>query len=226
MNERARPGRCARSTEARSDRDGSRRRPTSSSSAPRCSWRDGRDCSTSWPGWGAAGPLRRRTAGSVRRASLPARRRGGRARPARRRGRSGRLHRRAARRELAGLLLTTVRGVAPRPGPVAVLRDDDDATVLDCGDRGDLLVFPWLDGTPRPDVDLMVALEDPGSTTSPPRWCAGSGAARPRSGAGAAGRPIRGLGARPDLTPRLLRSGGSPEVAGADFGAEARALAP
>ena len=46
--------------------------------------------------------------------------------------------------QLAGLLLATVRGVAARPGPVAVLRDDDDATVLDCGDRGDLLVFPWL----------------------------------------------------------------------------------
>ena len=46
--------------------------------------------------------------------------------------------------QLAGLLLATVRGVEPRAGSVAVLRDDDDATVLDCGDRGDLLVFPWL----------------------------------------------------------------------------------
>src|ERR1700744_4196767 len=38
--------------------------------------------------------------------------------------------------QLAGLLLASVREVAPRPGPVAVLRDDDHATVLDCGDRG------------------------------------------------------------------------------------------
>ncbi len=64
--------------------------------------------------------------------------------------------------QLAGLLLATVRGVEARPGPVAVLRDDDDATVLDCGDRGDLMVFPWLQATPRPDVDLMVALEAAG----------------------------------------------------------------
>ena len=46
--------------------------------------------------------------------------------------------------QLAPLLLATVRGVETRPGPVAVLRDDDDATVIDCGDRGDLIVFPWL----------------------------------------------------------------------------------
>ena len=64
--------------------------------------------------------------------------------------------------QLAALLLATVRGVGPRPGPVAVLRDDDDATVLDCGDRGDLLVFPWLNAAPRPDVDLMVALDESG----------------------------------------------------------------
>ncbi len=51
--------------------------------------------------------------------------------------------------QLAGLLLATVRGVEARPGPVAVLRDDDDATVLDCGDHGDLLVFPWLQARRR-----------------------------------------------------------------------------
>ena len=55
-----------------------------------------------------------------------------------------------------------MRGVTPRPGPVAVLRDDADATVLDCGDRGDLMVFPWLSDEPRPEVDLMVALEAAG----------------------------------------------------------------
>ena len=71
------------------------------------------------------------------------------------------MHRRARDAQLAGLLLATVRGVETRPGPVAVERDDDDGTVLDCGDRGDLLVFPWL-RTPRPDVDLMVALEASG----------------------------------------------------------------
>ena len=72
------------------------------------------------------------------------------------------------------MLLATIRQVPPRPGPVGVLRDDDDAVVLDCGDRGDLMVFPWLDDRPRPDVDLMVALERRGSTTWRRRWCAGS----------------------------------------------------
>ena len=36
------------------------------------------------------------------------------------------------------------------PGPVGVVRDDEDAVVLDCGDRGDLMVFPWLDDGPGP----------------------------------------------------------------------------
>ena len=51
--------------------------------------------------------------------------------------------------QLGPLLLATVHGVETRPGPVAVLRDDADATVLDCGDRGDLMVFPWLADAPR-----------------------------------------------------------------------------
>jgi len=64
--------------------------------------------------------------------------------------------------QLAPLLLASVRGVATRPGPVAVVRDDEDATVLDCGDRGDLIVFPWLAPRGRADVDLMVALDEAG----------------------------------------------------------------
>ena len=43
-----------------------------------------------------------------------------------------------------------------------MLRDDEDATVLDCGERGDLVVFPWLVDAPRADVDLLVALEAAG----------------------------------------------------------------
>ena len=108
--------------------------------------------------------------------------------------------------QLAALLLAVVRGVAPRPGPVAVLRETSDATVLDCGDRGDLLFFPWLDAGLAPDVDLMVALE--GIRLQPHRRPAGAldlGAERSRGGARAAGRPLRGLGARPDVAPRLLR---------------------
>src|SRR5579859_4274251 len=64
--------------------------------------------------------------------------------------------------QLGPLLLATVRGVEPRPGPVAVVRDDADSTLLDCGDRGDLLVFPWLAEAPRPDVDFMMGIEEAG----------------------------------------------------------------
>jgi maltokinase len=64
--------------------------------------------------------------------------------------------------QLGPLLLADIRGVQARPGPVAVRRDNDEVTVLDCGDRGDLLVFPWLDVGPRPSVDLMVALDEAG----------------------------------------------------------------
>ena len=110
--------------------------------------------------------------------------------------------------QLAGLLLATVRGVAARPGPVAVLRDDEDATVLDCGDRGDLLVFPWLSETPRPDVDLMVALEESGfNHVAAPlvRWTWEG------RDLGVVQEPLAdrsgGLGAGPDLAARLLRVG-------------------
>ena len=127
--------------------------------------------------------------------------------------------------QLAGLLLATVRGVAARPGPVAVLRDDHDATVLDCGDRGDLLVFPWLSAAPRPDVDLMVALDESGfNHVAAPlvRWIWEG------SDLGVVQEPLADRSAGWALALSSLRdfyaSGGSPDVAGADFGTEARAL--
>ncbi len=127
--------------------------------------------------------------------------------------------------QLAGLLLATVRGVAARPGPVAVLRDEDDATVLDCGDRGDLLVFPWVEAAPRPDVDLMVALDESGfNHVAAPlvRWTWEG------SDLGVVQEPLADRSAGWALALTSLRDfyvcGGSPEVAGGDFGAEARAL--
>jgi maltokinase len=127
--------------------------------------------------------------------------------------------------QLAALLLATVRGVEARPGSVAVLRDDDDATVLDCGDRGDLLVFPWLDEAPRPDVDLMVALDESGfNHVAAPlvRWVWDG------SDLGVVQEPLADRSGGWALALTSLRdlyaSGGAPEVAGGDFGAEARAL--
>jgi maltokinase len=127
--------------------------------------------------------------------------------------------------QLAALLLAEVRGVEPRPGPVAVLRDDDDATVLDCGDRGDLLVFPWLDSEPRPDVDLMVALEASGfNHIAAPlvRWTWEG------SDLGVVQEPLADRSGGWALALTSLRdfyaAGGAPEAAGGDFGAEAREL--
>ena len=127
--------------------------------------------------------------------------------------------------QLAALLLAVVRGVETRPGPVAVIRDDDDATVLDCGDRGDLLVFPWLDDAPRPDIDLMVALEHSGfNHIAAPlvRWVWEG------SDLGVVQEPLADRSGGWALALTSLRdfyaAGGSPETAGADFGAEARAL--
>jgi len=127
--------------------------------------------------------------------------------------------------QLAPLLLATVRGVEPRPGPVAVLRDDDGACVVDCGDRGDITVFPWVRDAPRPDVDMMVALDEAGfNHIAAPlvRWVWGA------HDLGVVQEPLADRSGGWALALTSLRdfyaSGGAPEAAGADFGAEARAL--
>ena len=127
--------------------------------------------------------------------------------------------------QLAPLLLATIRQVAPRPGPVGVLRDDDDAVVLDCGDRGDLMVFPWLDERPRADVELLVALEAAGfNHVAAPlvRWVEDG------RDLGVVLEPLADRSGGWALALTSLRdfyaAGGSPEAAGGDFGDEARAL--
>ncbi|HXY28529.1 MAG TPA: hypothetical protein VEH82_09650 [Acidimicrobiales bacterium] len=127
--------------------------------------------------------------------------------------------------QLAPLLLATLRGVEPRPGPVGVVRDDDDATVVDCGDRGDLTVFPWPTDAARPDVDVLVALDEAGfNHVAAPlvRWTAEG------RDLGVAQEPLADRSSGWALAITSLRdfyaSGGAPEVAGGDFGAEARAL--
>jgi hypothetical protein len=89
--------------------------------------------------------------------------------------------------QLAPLTLAVIGGSRPRSGPVAPLRDDEQATVLDCGDRGDLWVFPWLYDGPHPALPLAVG---------PPG---------PRLRPGAARRPLRGLGPGTHLTARSVR---------------------
>jgi len=127
--------------------------------------------------------------------------------------------------QLAPLLLATVRGVRPRPGQVSVLRDEEDVTVIDCGDRGDLMVFPWLADGPRPEVDLMVALDEVGfNHVAAPlvRWVWEG------RDLGVVQEPLADRSGGWALALTSLRdfyaSRGSPEAAGGDFGAEARAL--
>jgi maltokinase len=127
--------------------------------------------------------------------------------------------------ELGPLLLATVRGVATRPGPISVLRDDADAIVLDCGDRGDVMVFPWLADTPRPDVDFMMGIEEAGfNHVAAPlvRWVWEG------RDLGVVLEPLADRSGGWALALTSLRdyyaSGGTPDAAGGDFGGEARAL--
>jgi maltokinase len=127
--------------------------------------------------------------------------------------------------QLAPLLLATIRGVEPRPGPVALIRDDDEGTILDCGDRGDLTVFPWLSDRPQPAVDFMVALEEAGfNHVAAPlvRWQWDG------RDLGVVQEPLADRSSGWALALTSLRDlyalGGRPESAGGDFGSEAHAL--
>jgi maltokinase len=127
--------------------------------------------------------------------------------------------------QLAPLALATIRRVAPRPGPVAVVRDDELATVLDCGDRGDLWVFPWLLDAPHPAVDFLVALDGAGfNHVAAPmaRWT------WDRRDLGLVQEPLTDRSGGWALALTSLRDlyslGGRPEAAGGDFGPAAHAL--
>jgi maltokinase len=127
--------------------------------------------------------------------------------------------------QLAPLLLASLRGTEPRPGPIAIQRDDNDATVIDCGDRGDLTVFPWLADRPRHEVDLLVALDEAGfNHVAAPlvRWVWEG------RDLGVVQEPLADRSGGWALALTSLRdlyaSGAAPEEAGGDFWAEARAL--
>ena len=127
--------------------------------------------------------------------------------------------------ELAPMVLAAVRGVDARPGTVVYLRDDEKVTVLDCGDRGDLTVFPWLRDGPRPAVDLLVALDAAGfNHVAAPlvRWTWEG------RDLGVVQEPMQGRAGGWALALTSLRdlfaAGGRPEAAGGDFGPEAHAL--
>jgi maltokinase len=127
--------------------------------------------------------------------------------------------------ELAPLALATIRGVDPRPGTVAYVRDEERVTILDCGERGDLTVFPWLRDQPRPSVDLLVALDAAGfNHVAAPlvRWTWEG------RDLGLVQEPMQGRSGGWALALTSLRdlfaSRVRPESAGGDFGSEAHAL--
>lgn len=127
--------------------------------------------------------------------------------------------------QLAPLLLATVRGVPSRPGPVALIRDDEEGTIVDCGDRGQLTVFGWLRDRPEPAVDFMVALEAAGfNHVAAPlvRW------QWEGHDLGVVQEPLADRSGGWALALTSLRDlyaqGGRPEAAGGDFGSEAQAL--
>jgi predicted trehalose synthase len=127
--------------------------------------------------------------------------------------------------QLAPLTLAVLRKVPPRPGPVAVVRDDSLATVLDCGDRGDLWVFPWLAERPHPAVDFLQALDGAGfNHVAAPlvRWTWEG------RDLGFIQEPLADRSGGWALAMTSLRDlyslGGRPEAAGGDFGPEAHAL--
>ncbi len=153
-------------------------------------------------------------------------RRGGRPRPARRRGRAGRLHRRAARRP-AGRAAAGRRCAAWRPDP-GRWRSSATTTTPPCSTAA-TGATSWCSrgSTTRrgPDVDLMVALDESGfNHVAAPlvRWVWEG------SDLGVVQEPLADRSGGWALALTSLRdfyaAGGSPEAAGADFGAEARAL--
>jgi maltokinase len=127
--------------------------------------------------------------------------------------------------ELGPLALATVRGVAPRPGPVELRREDELGTVLDCGDRGDLWVFPWPLEGPHPAVDFLMALDGAGfNHVAAPlvRWTWDG------RDLGFVQEPLVDRSGGWALALTSLRDlyalGGRPESAGGDFGPAAGAL--
>lgn len=143
--------------------------------------------------------------------------------------------------EAARALLETVAGTAERigsspPAPdhpphaggdevVSVVQDDDEMVTLSFGRRCTLSVFPWLRRGPHPGVSLLAALDEAGFN-----HLAAPVAIWRRSGrdlgivqerlAGASGGWALALTSLRDL----FGAGGSPDVAGGDFGPEALAL--
>jgi len=106
-----------------------------------------------------------------------------------------------------------------------MIRDDAEATVLDCGDRGDLWVFPWLRDHPHPAVDFLQALDGAGfNHVAAPlaRWTWEG------RDLGFVQEPLADRSSGWALAMTSLRDhyslGGRPEMAGGDFGPEAYAI--
>lgn len=127
--------------------------------------------------------------------------------------------------ETAALLLAHVAGRRADPAVVRQVRQDDTSTTVAMDDRVAFTVFDEPAPAPRPDLDVLFALDDTGFNHLAAPLCRWQREGRdlgvvqehlagPTSGRAVALTSVRDLYA----------TGGPPEMAGGDFGAEAHRL--
>lgn len=127
--------------------------------------------------------------------------------------------------ETAALLLAHVAGSRVDPAMVRQLRMDDASVTMAMEDRFSFTVFNDVAPGPRPEVEVLLALDDAGfNHVAAPlsRWRRGSwdlGVVQELLAGPSSGRALALTSVRD-----LYASGGPPEMAGGDFGAEAHRL--
>ncbi len=127
--------------------------------------------------------------------------------------------------EMAALLLAHVCGARTDPAVVRQVRQDDVSTTMAMDDRFAFTVYDEIADGPRPELDVAFALDEAGfNHLSAPlsRWRRQGrdlGVVRELLSGPSSGRALALTSVRD-----LYASGGPPEMAGGDFGAEAHRL--
>lgn len=127
--------------------------------------------------------------------------------------------------ETAALLLAHVAGSRTAPALVRQARQDDVSTTVSMDDRFAFTVFDELTAGPRPEIDVLVAVDEAGfNHVAAPlaRWRREGrdlGIVQEQLAGPSTGRALALTSVRD-----LYASGGPPEMAGGDFGAEAHRL--
>jgi len=127
--------------------------------------------------------------------------------------------------ELAGALLGLVLDEEATAGPVRFLREDEGAVSVVAGERVAFSVYNQVVDGPRPDLELLLALDEAGfNHLAAPLavWRRGGldlGVVQEYLPGASSGNALALTSVRD-----LYASGGPPELAGGDFGAEAHRL--